>query len=78
MSGNDLSCTWTAALIQTARRRRRELHLVSLDILKAFDSVPYDAVIIAIVKLGAPNQFIMYLMELYSSNKWFISTYKII
>jgi hypothetical protein len=56
------------ALIQTAQRRRREIHLASLDISKAFDSVPYDAVISAIIKLVAPNQFIMYFMKLYSSN----------
>jgi hypothetical protein len=68
MDGCSENLTVLNALIQTARRRQREIHLASLDISKSFDSVPYDTVINTIIKLGAPNQFIMYLMELYSSN----------
>jgi hypothetical protein len=53
MDGCSENLTVLNSLIQSARMRRRELHLASLDISKAFDSVPYEAVISAIVKLGA-------------------------
>jgi hypothetical protein len=69
MDGCAENLTVLSTLIQTARTMLKELHLATLDISKAFDSVPYQAVYNAIIRLGAPNQLVSYLAGLYANNE---------
>ncbi len=68
MDGCAENLTVLNALLQTARTRLKELHLASIDISKAFDSIPYDATINTTIELGAPNQFIEYFTALCTDN----------
>jgi len=68
MDGCAENLTVLNALLHTARTRLKELHLGSIDISKAFDSIPYDATINITCEHGAPNQFVEYLAAMYSDN----------
>lgn len=52
-------------LINSARSERRELHVCSLDIKKAFDSVEHTAIYEALARHGAPDAFLEYLRSGY-------------
>jgi hypothetical protein len=55
--------------IHTARSKRRELHMASVDISKAFDSVPFGAVVHEVVSEGANDGFVNYIEDLYGNSK---------
>lgn len=53
------------AIMDDAQLERSEVHIVSIDIRKAFDSVPHDAIIETITNLGCPRPFIKYMDWVY-------------
>ncbi|KAK7788246.1 hypothetical protein R5R35_001099 [Gryllus longicercus] len=57
-----------SAAIYHARTKLRELHVVSLDVAKAFDSVSHDAIEIALRKRGFPWPFIHYVKGVYATS----------
>ncbi|KAK7874081.1 hypothetical protein R5R35_004625 [Gryllus longicercus] len=57
-----------SATLFHARSRLRELHIVALDIAKAFDSVSHDAIKIALIRRGFPKQFIRYVENVYANS----------
>uniref|UniRef100_A0A1B0GQ24 Uncharacterized protein n=1 Tax=Phlebotomus papatasi TaxID=29031 RepID=A0A1B0GQ24_PHLPP len=56
-------------LIRFSRVNRRELHLGSLDISKAFNMVSRQAIINSVAQLGAPQNLVEYLRGLYANNQ---------
>lgn len=58
-----------SAILTDARRKRKELHLASLDLRKAFDSVPHREIINTITELGFPKPYISYVSNLYCEAK---------
>lgn len=55
------------ALINSARSECRELHIGSLDISKAFDSIEHSAIFEALARHGAPDAFLEYLRTSYGN-----------
>lgn len=53
-------------IIDTARTECRELHISSLDISKAFDSIEHSAIYEALARHGAPDAFIEFMRNGYS------------
>ena len=53
------------AIIDSAKRDLTPLHLVFLDVSKAFDSVSHDTILLAMRRLGCPDPFLSYIRELY-------------
>ena len=56
-------------VIADAKTSKREVHIATLDIKKAFDSVPHALVIETIKMLGCPEPFIKYMSHLYKNAK---------
>lgn len=56
-------------LIEVRKRTNPNLHIVFLDLKKAFDSVSHDAVFQSMIDLKCPTLFVNYLKQLYSSGK---------
>lgn len=56
-------------IIEFRARERKNLHIISLDLHKAFDSVSHDAVFRTLSDLKCPTVFINYIKRLYSSAK---------
>lgn len=54
------------AILKDARDNRKELHLVSLDLNKAFDSVHHKSVLSTLRHLGCPARFIDHVRRVYS------------
>lgn len=52
-------------IIHKARREIKELHIASVDVAKAYDSVSHDAVMHSLKRWGAPNMFVQYLAKGY-------------
>jgi hypothetical protein len=57
--------TTLEAILTDARKRRKELHMVSIDLRKAFDSVYFPAIIESAHKLTGDTGFTEYLKNLY-------------
>lgn len=57
-----------AELMSDARYNNRELHLASLDVAKAFDSVSTSAILHCLRKIGCPLSFTNYVSDLYSES----------
>lgn len=53
------------AILKDARVKKKDLHLVSLDLNKAFDSVHHDGITSTLKKLGCPNRFIDHVRRVY-------------
>lgn len=56
-----------SALLADARSRRREIHIATLDVRKAFDSVSHETVIATMEMIGCPQPFIGYMGGLYQN-----------
>lgn len=54
-----------STILADAKMRRKQLHIATLDIRKAFDSVPHSVVIDTIKALGFPSNFVLYIERLY-------------
>lgn len=57
-----------AASISHARSNRRELHVVSLDVAKAFDTVSHQAITSALTEVGVPEVLVRYIETTYRSS----------
>jgi Reverse transcriptase (RNA-dependent DNA polymerase) len=53
------------AILDDSKRERRELHVVSVDIRKAFDSLSHSSIIETITGLGCPRPFVEYVKWVY-------------
>lgn len=56
-----------SALLADARTTKKEIHLATLDLKKAFDSVAHGIVIETIELLGCPKPFVKYMKDLYGN-----------
>lgn len=54
------------AILRDARDNKKDLHLVSLDIKKAFDSVNHNGIFSTLKHLGCPTRFIDHVKRVYS------------
>lgn len=54
-------------VVETSRTRRHNLHMVSLDLKKAFDSVSYQSIFETMAHLKCPTVFVNYLKRLCST-----------
>lgn len=54
------------AVMDEAQRERGELHVVSIDIQKAFDSASHSSIIEAITAIGCPTPFVNYVKWVYN------------
>lgn len=54
-------------IVETARSGRRNLHMVSLDLKKAFDTVSYESIFETMANLKCPTVFVNYLKRLCST-----------
>lgn len=61
-----------ASLLDDAKRRLRELHIVSLDCAKAFDSVSHEAIAVALRENNLPEGMISYITNTYSRSMTYI------
>lgn len=61
--------TILSTVLADARVSKRELHIATLDLRKAFDSVSHGAIIDTITELGFPKSFINYIRLLYTDSK---------
>lgn len=57
------------ALIKYHTERNLPLNVVFLDIVKAFDSVSHQSILIAAQRMGIPQPFLTYLKEFYSRSQ---------
>lgn len=53
------------ALMDDAQRERNELHIVSIDIRKAFDSVSHSSILNTMTRLACPRPFVEYVKWVY-------------
>lgn len=63
--GTQENLTILNTLLADARRRLKSIHIATLDLRKAFDSVSHKAIIDTITALGCPKTFIDYVTDLY-------------
>lgn len=54
------------AILKDARDNKKELHLISLDLNKAFDSVHHTSILSTLKRKGCPTQFIDHMERVYS------------
>jgi len=57
--------TILSAIVTHARQNKKEVHVATLDIRKAFDSVPHDVIHETIRQIGCPKVFGEYMASLY-------------
>lgn len=55
------------AILEDAQHEKRELHLVSIDIRKAFDSVSHCSVLETFKDIGCPAPFVQYMKHVYDN-----------
>lgn len=58
-----------STVLADARLSRKEVHIASLDLRKAFDSVKHKTIVETITMLGLPKPFIKYIKSLYTNFK---------
>lgn len=56
-----------SAVLHEARRSFRQLHVIALDVRKAFDTVSHLGIYTVLKKIGCPGPFIEYINALYNS-----------
>ena len=54
------------ALLHSAKARREELHIATIDISKAFDTLSHEALLAIVSQLGFPQGFSTYIAQLYT------------
>lgn len=64
--------TILSTIMADAKKRMKQVHIASLDIRKAFDSVPHAVVIDTIHKLGCHPSFVNYIKRLYEMARTFL------
>lgn len=57
-----------ASLLEDSRRNLRELHVASLDLAKAFDSVNHHAITDTLVRRGLSEEFVRYIERAYNNS----------
>lgn len=57
-----------STILADARTSRKQVHIATLDLRKAFDSVAHKTVVDSITALGCPTHFIEYIRALYSES----------
>lgn len=57
-----------STILSDARMSKREVHIATLDLRKAFDSVSHKTIIETIKALGCPKQFTKYITALYTDS----------
>lgn len=57
------------SVLRDSTQGLKELHMTSIDIKKAFDSVTHDSVLEAITRLGCPTPFVKYMQSVYKRAK---------
>lgn len=60
--------TILSTILADARMSKREVHIATLDLRKAFDSVSHKTIIDTLTALGCPKRFILYIKKLYSDS----------
>lgn len=55
-----------STILHDARLERKEVHIATIDLKKAFDSVEHSTIISTIRALGCPRPFVKYIEELYN------------
>lgn len=58
-----------SAVLADAKTRRKEVHMATLDLRKAFDSVAHETIIETLERIGVPLQFIKYIRRLYTESE---------
>lgn len=58
-----------STILADARTSRREVHLASLDLRKAFDSVTHETILDTITAIGCPKPFVEYIGMLYKDSE---------
>lgn len=58
-----------STILSDARMSRREVHIATLDLRKAFDSVSHVTIVDTITALGCPKSFIRYIKSLYTDSR---------
>lgn len=58
-----------STVLADSRMEKKEVHIATLDLRKAFDSVSHGAIIDTITELGFPRKFIRYVEQLYTDSK---------
>jgi len=58
-----------SAILEESRRCKKQVHLASVDIRKAFDTVYHGAIEEALLEKGFPSTFIHYLMGVYNTSR---------
>lgn len=67
--GTQENLTILNTLLADARKNKKSLHIATLDLRKAFDSVTHGTIIESITTLGCPKTFIDYVTDLYLNAK---------
>lgn len=57
-----------SALMDDARTKRKEVHIVSLDVRKAFDTISHDGIYEVLLSSGLPISMVEYIKSLYSAS----------
>lgn len=55
-------------ILHRSRKARKELHLASLDLHHAFDTVSHEAILGRLNEIGCPRDFVSYVGQVYNNN----------
>lgn len=67
--GTQENLTILNTILADARMSKKSVHIATLDLRKAFDSVTHETIVETITALGCPKQFIDYIADLYTDAK---------
>nr|GEU69736.1 retrovirus-related Pol polyprotein LINE-1 [Tanacetum cinerariifolium] len=74
MGRNKAAIHLIRSLMEKYRERQRDLHLVFIDLEKAYDSVPRDLIWKTLIDKGASRRYIKVIMDMYNSAKTRVRT----